>query len=254
MRRAGALDRAHADRVQAPALPPAQPAPGAVEGADPRPRLGLRLRRRRQRRRDLHLLPAQEGRRRRAAADPHRARRRLQPCARRRSVAAVSPARPRSSWRCWSLVAAGLVVAGLVVVDLRRSCDAYLTDRVDQQLSAGVRGRSSATSTQRVDRHDPTGPTSERFAARRSYVAGRATPADAAGAGLARSPGGNEPLAGCPTLPAWTPQPARPATLSTRLGDGGTGYRVRVDRARPTAARVVVAVPARRRGRHAATG
>ena len=70
-------DRADRHRVQAAALPDDERPPGAVEGPDPRPRLELRLRRRRQHRRDLHLLPAQEGRRLRAAADPHRARRRL---------------------------------------------------------------------------------------------------------------------------------------------------------------------------------
>ena len=37
--RAGRADRAHADRVQAAALPARQPAPGALEGADPRPRV-----------------------------------------------------------------------------------------------------------------------------------------------------------------------------------------------------------------------
>ena len=51
-----------ADRVQAAALPDAQRRPGAVQGADPRPRLELRLPRRRQHRRVLHLLPAPQGR------------------------------------------------------------------------------------------------------------------------------------------------------------------------------------------------
>ena len=64
--------RADADRVQAAALPHAQRPPGALEGADPRPRVGVRLRRRRQRRRDLHQLPAQEDRQARTAADPYR--------------------------------------------------------------------------------------------------------------------------------------------------------------------------------------
>ena len=47
------------------------------QGADPRPGLELRLRRQGVRRRALHLLPAQEDRRRPRADDPHRARRRL---------------------------------------------------------------------------------------------------------------------------------------------------------------------------------
>ena len=50
------------------------PQAGAVEGADPRPGLELRLRRSGQRRRALHLLPAQEDRRRPRADDPHHAR------------------------------------------------------------------------------------------------------------------------------------------------------------------------------------
>ena len=45
------------------------------QGADPRPGLELRLRRPGQRRRALHLLPAQEDRRRPRADDPHHARR-----------------------------------------------------------------------------------------------------------------------------------------------------------------------------------
>ena len=66
-----------ADRVQAAALPDAQRQPGAVQGADPRPRVELRLPRRRQHRRVLHLLPAPQGRQRPAPADPHPARRRV---------------------------------------------------------------------------------------------------------------------------------------------------------------------------------
>ena len=64
--RGGEPIAAHRHRVQAAALPDAQPPPGAVEGPDPRPRLAVRLRRRRQRRRDLHQLPAQEDRPRRS--------------------------------------------------------------------------------------------------------------------------------------------------------------------------------------------
>ncbi len=51
----------------------------AVEGSDPRPRVGVRLRRRRERRRDVHQLPTQEGRLTGSAADPHDPRRWLQP-------------------------------------------------------------------------------------------------------------------------------------------------------------------------------
>ena len=48
-----------------------------VEGADPGPRVALRLRRRREHRGDVRELPPAEDRRARAADDPHRARRRL---------------------------------------------------------------------------------------------------------------------------------------------------------------------------------
>ena len=65
------------DRVRAAALPDAQPAPGAQQGADPRPGVVVRLRRPGQRRRAVHLVPAPEDRRRADADDPHPARRRL---------------------------------------------------------------------------------------------------------------------------------------------------------------------------------
>ena len=80
-------DRPLADRVPAAALPAAQPGTGAVEGADPRPRLAVRLRRRRLGRRDLHQLPPQEGRPRRAAPDPHGSR--------ASATRSASPSRPR---------------------------------------------------------------------------------------------------------------------------------------------------------------
>ena len=64
------------------------PQTGAVEGADPRPGLELRLRRAGERRGALHLLPAQEDRRRPRADDPHDARRRLRAQAGRADVAA----------------------------------------------------------------------------------------------------------------------------------------------------------------------
>ena len=56
-------DRPDRHRVPAAALPDAEPAPRAHPRAAARPRVGLRLRRRRPRARDLHQLPAQEGRR-----------------------------------------------------------------------------------------------------------------------------------------------------------------------------------------------
>src|SRR6266568_4557775 len=51
--------------------------PGADQGADPRPRLGLRLRRVGHRRGDLHRLPAAQAGQVRARGDPHPARGRL---------------------------------------------------------------------------------------------------------------------------------------------------------------------------------
>ena len=61
VRRGGSAGLAVAHRVQAAALPVAQRRPGAVEGADPRPRLAVRLPRRRQHRGVLHLLPPAQG-------------------------------------------------------------------------------------------------------------------------------------------------------------------------------------------------
>jgi CheY-like chemotaxis protein len=89
-------DPAHRNRVRAAALPHAQPQAGAVQGPDPRPGLELRLRRPGQRRRALHLLPAQEDRRRPRADDPHDARRRLRPQAPRGRTSARSRAGSRS--------------------------------------------------------------------------------------------------------------------------------------------------------------
>ena len=77
MTRGRAADLADRHRIPAAALPDAEPAPRADPRAAARPRLELRLRRRRAGARDLHQLPAQEARRRRSLADPHRARRRL---------------------------------------------------------------------------------------------------------------------------------------------------------------------------------
>ena len=102
--RGGRPDQPHRHGVRAAALPHAQPQAGAVQGPDPRPRLELRLRRPGQRRRALHLLPAQEGRRRSRADDPHDARRRVRPQARHMSpAAAVGAARSHLNPATWSL-------------------------------------------------------------------------------------------------------------------------------------------------------
>ena len=61
VRRGGDGDRALPHRVQAAALPHAEPEPGPLQGPDPGPRLGVRLQRRRLDRGVLHLLPAAQG-------------------------------------------------------------------------------------------------------------------------------------------------------------------------------------------------
>ncbi len=58
VRRAGAADRAVADRVPAAPLPAAQPRPGADPGPAAGPRVGLRLRRGQHGGRHVHRLPA----------------------------------------------------------------------------------------------------------------------------------------------------------------------------------------------------
>ena len=117
--RGGDADPADRHRVRAAALPHAQPQAGAVQGADPRPRLELRLRRPGQRRRALHLLPAQEDRRRPRADDPHHARRRVCPQAGRAERLDAAPAselgrRPRRTTASRSACAPPLGHARLV--------------------------------------------------------------------------------------------------------------------------------------------
>ena len=68
-----------AHRVQTASLLPAEPDPGAVQSADPRPCLALRLRWRRQRRRVLRLLPAPQDRHHRTPSAAHDSKRRLRP-------------------------------------------------------------------------------------------------------------------------------------------------------------------------------
>ena len=108
------------------------------QGADPRPRLALRLRRRLERRRDVHQLPAQEGRRRRRGpADPDGARVRLRAAAAAGVDVAAGPPdrdqRPR-----WSPL--GLLGAGIAT---RHYLDSFLVDRVDQQFASAQRARAA---------------------------------------------------------------------------------------------------------------
>ena len=73
----------------------AEPRQGRVQGADPRPRVGLRLRRRRRGGGDLHRVPPPEARHRAAAPHPDHPRRGLHVAG-----AAVAPCRsgPDSCW------------------------------------------------------------------------------------------------------------------------------------------------------------
>ena len=132
--RARRPDRPHRDRVPAPALPDAQPAPRPHPRADARPCLELRLRRRRARAGDLRELPAQEARRPRPAADPDGARRRLRAAraARRDGV----PARPPDRRCCSSSRPRRLLLlAGITYAEQR----SFLLDRVDQQARSARR-------------------------------------------------------------------------------------------------------------------
>ena len=69
--RSGQADKADGHGVQPAAALPLEPAPGALQGADHRPRLALRLRGEPQHRRDLRALPAPQARRARPTADPY---------------------------------------------------------------------------------------------------------------------------------------------------------------------------------------
>ena len=137
VRRGGPPDRADADRVQPAALPAGQRRPGGQQGPDPRPRLALRLRRRLQRGRDVHQLPAQEGRRRRRGTP-------LIQTVRGFGYALASAAGVDVSLRfrltaiSVLLVALGLLGAGVAT---RHYLDSFLVDRVDQQFAAAGRRR-----------------------------------------------------------------------------------------------------------------
>ena len=127
-------DQAQPDRVQAAALPAGQLRPGGQQGADPRPRLALRLRRRRPDRRVLHLDAAPQGRHGRPAADPHAARLRL---------LAAAATGSESAPKRWSL-RARLLAGVLTLVAPASSCAdiasvlaaaaMYLIERIDEQL------------------------------------------------------------------------------------------------------------------------
>ncbi len=131
--RAGAAGAALADRVQAAALPDAQRQPGALQGADPRPRLEVRLPRRR------HIVESYISYLRRkvdnvpAATDPHPARRRIRPAGpaavtRMRAVLASAPLRVRVLAVAAILVTVTSVVTGwLGTALLSVTCSAAAT-------------------------------------------------------------------------------------------------------------------------------
>ena len=174
------------DRVRAAAVPDAQPQAGAVEGADPRPGLELRLRRPGQRRRALHLLPAQEDRRRPRADDPHHARGRVRPEARLDAdrgpvpladLAAGADGR-RAGGRglaCWSATATTLAHARPAARPARRQGGSVdRLDAADDPAPGGRRRRpgSGASATRRRARHRlRSTPTPD------GYVLGRPDPA-----------------------------------------------------------------------------
>src|SRR5215216_224859 len=129
------------DRVQAAALPDDQRRPGAVQGPDPRLRLELRLPGRLQHRRVVRVLPAPQGRRGRAPADPHHPQRRLRPAPARpmtvaplaagRQLLARTPLQVKLIAAVLALVTVALLLIGLASGAALRG---YLVGRLDDQL------------------------------------------------------------------------------------------------------------------------
>src|SRR5262249_30867183 len=150
--------RTVADGVQPAPLSDDERRSRGEQGADPRPRVELRLRRRRTDRRVIRVLPAPKDRQDRSGSDPHGARRRVRVAAAatwRGAMARLRAAlRIRSRvrlhvrpWREWTvrtrlvasiavLAAIALIVASSAGVLLIRS---YLIGRVDAQLTAQAR-------------------------------------------------------------------------------------------------------------------
>ena len=137
--------RADRDRVPPAALPHAQPAPRAHPRAAARARLGLRLRRRRPRARDLRQLPAQEARRPRPAADPHRARRRLRAAPARGRDAASLRARLLAGVLALAAVGAARCSAAITYAEQR----SFLLRRASTSRRARRRSRSRARARRR---------------------------------------------------------------------------------------------------------
>src|SRR5690606_6945703 len=128
------------------ALPHGQRRPGAVEVADPRPRVGVRLGRRRRDRRVLHLLPAAQGgrprhRRRQARpAHPHPSRRRVPAPRAHRMTLRKHLSAIRMLHRLVLIVAVflgpGPTVAGATTATLLRG---YLLSQTDEQIATAAR-------------------------------------------------------------------------------------------------------------------
>ena len=130
--RAGERSRADADRVLAPALPAAEPAPRAVEAADPRPRVAVRLRRRRR-------TSSRPTCRTCAASSTGTARRSSTRCAWSGTFCgrpdALRSLRTRLVAITTLLAAIGLIVAGIATYAALRS---FLLERVDRTLAAST--------------------------------------------------------------------------------------------------------------------
>src|SRR3712207_668595 len=129
----------------------ALPISGAVEGADPRPRVELRLQRRGQCCGVLHLLPAPQDRHDRAPPAAHHPGGRLHAPPAAGSMTAPSPPPIRSGPRVplritlvallVALVGLALLATGLATTSLLRD---YLTDQQDDALRSTVREENPA--------------------------------------------------------------------------------------------------------------
>src|SRR5262249_3329330 len=114
-------------------------------GADPRPRVELRLRRGGERRRGVRLLPAPQGRHDGAAAPAHVARCRLRAAGAERrmsesratSWAARKPLRVKPGAALIALLALGITVSGVAAWFAMRG---YLVGQVDQNLVGAPAG------------------------------------------------------------------------------------------------------------------
>ena len=134
VRRDGELGPALDDRVRAAFLPDAQPRSGALAGADPARRVGVRVRPGHQRRRRVHRVPAPQARR---VAAPRRRLSRFAPSAiaSMRRGSRFLPAGLR--WRLTAWVAAVMVIsAAAVFVVVYQDTGRQLRSQIDRNISA----------------------------------------------------------------------------------------------------------------------